>query len=113
MATGGLLDRMYQHWWGKSVPCEARSPYTELGFSNILTAFLLLIIGGLLSVLLLVFEILLRRHYQKDEVFSRKSSTLQGRVSTLGRPRMIFDSSARQVDGVRRVVRMEEQTRVG
>ncbi|XP_037779574.1 probable glutamate receptor [Penaeus monodon] len=113
MATGGLLDRMYQHWWGKSVPCEARSPYTELGFSNILTAFLLLIIGGLLSVLLLVFEILLRRHYQKDEVFSRKSSTLQGRVSTLGRPRMIFDSSARQVDGVRRVVRVEEQTRVG
>ncbi|XP_045616456.1 glutamate receptor ionotropic, kainate 4 [Procambarus clarkii] len=57
MSSGGILDRLHQRWWGKPIPCEAPSPYTELGFSNILTAFILLIAGGILSILLLMLEL--------------------------------------------------------
>ncbi|KAG7163119.1 Glutamate receptor ionotropic, kainate 4-like 1 [Homarus americanus] len=71
MSSGGLLDRMHQHWWGKSIPCEAPSPYTELGFSNILTAFMLLLAGAVISLLILMVELYFKRRSTKV-LWSRK-----------------------------------------
>ncbi|MPC08003.1 Glutamate receptor ionotropic, delta-2 [Portunus trituberculatus] len=33
LEAGGVMDRIYQQWWGKQVPCEAPSPYTQLDFT--------------------------------------------------------------------------------
>ncbi|KAG0717913.1 Glutamate receptor ionotropic, kainate 4 [Chionoecetes opilio] len=62
LESGGVLDRAYQQWWGKPVPCEAPSPFTQLGFSNILTAFLLLLAGMVVSSVIFALELLYTSH---------------------------------------------------
>lgn len=58
LESGGVMDRIHQQWWGKPIPCEAQSPFTRLGFSNILTAFMLLLAGIIVSSAIFALEIL-------------------------------------------------------
>nr|XP_053630937.1 glutamate receptor ionotropic, kainate 5-like [Cherax quadricarinatus] len=60
MSDVGVLDRIHQYWWGTPVACNSPTSYTELGFSNILTAFLVLLAGYVVSLLLLVVELCCR-----------------------------------------------------
>ncbi|XP_066961695.1 glutamate receptor ionotropic, kainate glr-3-like isoform X2 [Macrobrachium rosenbergii] len=64
MSAGGILDRISKQWWTQTIPCSEPSAYTELGFTNILTAFLLLIAGCVMSLIFLLIELC-----QKDRSF--------------------------------------------
>ena len=56
MDDGGILDRLRRPWFGNDIPCEEPSAFTELDFTHTVTAFVILLLGAVSSVLLLFLE---------------------------------------------------------
>lgn len=73
MSDSGVLDRLSKKWWGRGAPCEDPTNFTELGFFQTATAFLILLVGLVMASLSLVTEKLLgkRLKFFKDRESKR------------------------------------------
>ena len=56
-SAGGLLHRLQLKWWVPKVPCGGDSEFSKLDITQTGSAFVLLIVGGFLSILVLFVEI--------------------------------------------------------
>lgn len=78
MSDTGVLDRLNKKWWGRGTPCEDPSRFTELGFFQTATAFLILLVGlGLASFFLITEKIIGRRFKSR---INRRSKSLKFRL---------------------------------
>lgn len=62
LRDGGVLDRLQRRWWERGTPCEEPSPYTHLDFTHTITAFLVLLVGFAVALLLLGVEKLCQKY---------------------------------------------------
>ncbi|KAF2358664.1 hypothetical protein FHG87_010575 [Trinorchestia longiramus] len=57
LMMGGVMENLKIRWWGQLPSCTLHAPYTELDFSNIVTAYMLLAVGTVLAAFAFFAEI--------------------------------------------------------
>jgi len=84
MISGGLVTRIRKFWWGSKKICSYSDHPDELGFSQTISSFIVLIVGWILSICLLLFEIgwkkMLKVQQNKTKI-SNKGNSLDSKSS--------------------------------
>ncbi|XP_070001442.1 glutamate receptor ionotropic, kainate glr-3 isoform X2 [Penaeus vannamei] len=82
MSDSGVLDRLNKKWWGRGTPCEDPSHFTELGFVQTATAFLILLVGLGLASFFLITEKIIGRRFKSRINRETKSLYIRGGTRT-------------------------------
>ena len=74
---GGLQDKLMRQWIGRKIPCEEPSPLTELDFTHTVTAFLILLLGVVCSLLFVIVERIHERKSRESVVSEHDSKAVK------------------------------------